>query len=381
MIGGLDRYFQIATCFRDEDLRSDRQPEFTQIDLEMSFETEECLFAIVEGLLQLIFKECLAIDIRTPFPRMAYPVAMERFGTDRPDMRFKMELTDITSIVKRSSFSVFREEIEAGGIVKGLCVKGGSDLSRKAIDDYTAFVGQFGIRGLAWMKMEEKGLASSIVKFFPEDVLEELSAIMEIQPGDLIFMIADRPAAANQALDHLRRKIAQDRGLIPPNVYEFLWVTDFPLFHWSAEEKRFESEHHPFTCPHPEDLPYLTKDPARVRALAYDIVVNGSEIGGGSQRIHDPGLQRKIFEILQLSASDIAAKFGFFLDALSYGAPPHLGLAFGLDRILMILANTESIRDVIAFPKTQKGSDLMLECPSPVSQKQLNELHIRMKNP
>ncbi len=379
MIGGMDRYFQIAQCFRDEDLRSDRQPEFTQIDLEMSFGTPEDLLPIIEGLLQSLFKECLGLSIKAPFRRLPYHTCMERFGCDRPDMRFAMELKDISPIVKKSTFSVFLEQLQAGGIVKGLCVKGGSSLSRKEIDDYTSFVGQFGIRGLAWMKMQEGALASSIVKFFPESVQKELIAKMEIESGDLIFMIADLPASANQALDHLRRKIARDRNLIPPNTYEFLWVMDFPLFHWSPDEKRFESEHHPFTSPHIEDLPFLESDPSRVRSLSYDIVLNGYEIGGGSQRIHDGELQRKIFEILQLTPDEITSKFGFFIEALTYGTPPHLGLALGLDRVVMLLTNTESIRDVIAFPKTQKASDLMLGCPSPVAQKQLDELHLSLR--
>ena len=379
MIGGMDRYFQIAQCFRDEDLRSDRQPEFTQIDLEMSFGTPEDLLPIIEGLMQSLFKECLGIHIEAPFRRLSYDTCMERFGSDRPDMRFAMELKDISSIAEKSTFSVFLDQLKAGGIVKGLCVKGGAALSRKEIDEYTSFVGKFGILGLAWMKMQEGRLNSSIVKFFPESVQQELISKMEMETNDLIFMIADTPASVNQALDHLRRKIARERQLIPPNTYEFLWVTDFPLFHWSAEEKRFDSEHHPFTSPHIEDLGFLESDPARVRSLSYDIVLNGYEIGGGSQRIHDGDLQRKIFEILKLTPEEISSKFGFFIEALGYGTPPHLGLALGLDRVVMILTNTESIRDVIAFPKTQKASDLMMGCPSPIAQKQLDELHLAIR--
>lgn len=379
MIGGMDRYFQIAQCFRDEDLRSDRQPEFTQIDLEMSFGTPEDLLPIMEGLLKEVFKTCRNVDIPTPFRRLSYQTCMDRFGCDRPDMRFKMELKDISSIVQGSSFSVFLDQLKAGGIVKGLCVKGGAELSRKDIDEYTSFVGKFGILGLAWMKMQEGALNSSIVKFFSPEIQKELIEKMEIETGDLIFMIADLPAAANQALDHLRRKIARDRNLIPPNVWEFLWVTDFPLFRYSEEEKRLESEHHPFTSPHNEDLKLLDSKPLAVRAMAYDIVLNGYEIGGGSQRIHDGDLQKKIFELLKLTPTEIEEKFGFFIDALTYGTPPHLGLAFGLDRVTMLLTDTESIRDVIAFPKTQKASDLMMGCPSSVPKKQLDELGIAIK--
>jgi aspartyl-tRNA synthetase len=379
MIGGMDRYFQIAQCFRDEDLRSDRQPEFTQIDLEMSFSTPDELLPIVEGLLKSLFKECLGRDIETPFRRLPYAVCMERYGSDRPDLRFKMELTDISSIAKRSSFSVFLDQLKAGGIVKGLCVKGGADLTRKEIEDYTAFVGKFGIQGLAWMKMQNGALNSSIVKFFPQEVQQDLIEKMKIEANDLIFMIADLPQAANQALDHLRRKIAQDRKIIPPDAYEFLWVTDFPLFRWSMEEKRLESEHHPFTSPHADDLPLIDTDPLRVRSFSYDIVLNGYEIGGGSQRIHDSDLQKKIFELLKLTPAEIQARFGFFIEALTYGTPPHLGLALGLDRVMMLLTHTDSIRDVIAFPKTQKASDLMMGCPSSVAKKQLDELRLTIK--
>jgi aspartyl-tRNA synthetase len=379
MIGGMDRYFQIATCFRDEDLRSDRQPEFMQIDLEMSFSTPEDLLPLIEGLIKRLFKKCIGCDVSTPFRTLPYSVCMELYGTDRPDLRFKMELKEIGSIVQRSTFSVFLDQLKAGGTVKGLCVKGGASLSRKEIEEYTAFVGQFGIQGLAWMKMQENGLNSSIVKFFSPEIQNELIDRMEIEVSDLIFMIADMPDATNQALDHLRRKIARDRGLIPAGSYEFLWVTEFPLFRWSADEKRFVSEHHPFTSPLSEDLDHLDSDPKSVRALAYDIVLNGYEIGGGSQRIHDGDLQRKIFKIMQLTPDEIETKFGFFIDALNFGTPPHLGLALGLDRLVMLLTDTQNIRNVIAFPKTQKASDLMLGSPSPVSKKQLDELNLSIR--
>ena len=376
MVAGMDRYFQIATCFRDEDLRSDRQPEFTQIDIEMSFGVPDDLMKIIEGLIKTLFKVCNQLDISTPFRRVPHHVCMEKYGCDRPDLRFGMELANLDDIAQKSTFSVFLDQLKNGGTVKGLNVKGGADISRKGIDEYTEFVGRLGIKGLAWIKMQENKLSSSIVKFFSDDVQKELIDRLAIKEGDLVFMIADTPARANQGLDHLRRKLARDRNLIPANTYEFLWVTDFPLFNWNDEEKRLESEHHPFTSPLMEDLPLLEKEPLKMRSSGYDIVLNGYEVGGGSQRIHNPELQQKIFECLNLTPDELKAKFGFFIDALSYGTPPHLGIALGLDRLMMILTNTENIRDVIAFPKTQKASDLMLESPSQVAPQQLKELQI-----
>lgn len=381
MVSGMDRYFQIAQCFRDEDLRADRQPEFTQIDMEISFGIPEDIMAIIEGLIKTIFKTCANIDIPTPFRRLSHQTCMAKYGSDRPDLRFGMELHDLNSIAQQTTFSVFLDQLREGGIVKGLCVKGGADFSRKAIDEYTEFVGRLGVKGLAWIKYQETGLSSSIVKFFPEQVQQQLIEEMQMEAGDLIFMIADQAARTNQALDHLRRKIAKDRGFIDPNCYEFLWVTDFPLFSWNSDEKRMESEHHPFTSPNLEDLHLLDTDPLKMRSSGYDIVLNGYEIGGGSQRIHNSELQQKIFECLKLTPEELEIKFGFFLDALSYGTPPHLGIALGLDRIIMILTQTENIRDVIAFPKTQKASDLMLQTPSEVSKEQLKELEIRVPTP
>ncbi len=376
MVSGMDRYFQIATCFRDEDLRADRQPEFTQIDMEMSFGIPDDLMAIIEGLIQTLFKECIQVDVPTPFRRIPHAVCMEKYGCDRPDLRFGMELVRLDDIAAKSTFSVFQDQLRMGGVVKGLTVKGGADISRKGIDEYTDFVARFGIKGLAWMKMQEGKLASSIVKFFGDDVQQELIQRMNIAEGDLIFMVADTTSRVNQGLDHLRRRLAKDRALIAKNHYEFLWVTDFPLFNWNDDEKRLESEHHPFTSPHLEDLHLIDTDPLKMRSSGYDIVLNGYEIGGGSQRIHNPELQQKIFETLKLTPEDLKAKFGFFIDALSYGTPPHLGIALGLDRIMMIITQTENIRDVIAFPKTQKASDLMLQSPSKVAASQLKELEI-----
>jgi aspartyl-tRNA synthetase len=378
MVAGMDRYFQIAQCFRDEDLRADRQPEFTQIDIEMSFGVPEDLMIMIEGLIQSIFKTCCNIDVSTPFQRLSHQECMTKYGTDRPDLRFGMKLHSLDHLAKKTNFSVFLDQLREKGIVKGFCVKGGADLSRKAIDEYTEFVGRLGIKGLAWIKRQETGLNSSIVKFFPDEVQQHLMQEMEMDVGDLIFMIADQPQRTNQALDHLRRRIARDRGLIDPKSHEFLWVTDFPLFSWNEEEGRLQSEHHPFTSPNIEDLHLIDTEPLKMRSSGYDIVLNGYEIGGGSQRIHSSELQQKIFECLQLTPDELDAKFGFFLEALSYGTPPHLGIALGLDRIVMILTQTDNIRDVIAFPKTQKASDLMLECPSKVSGEQLKELEIRV---
>lgn len=379
MVSGMDRYFQIAQCFRDEDLRADRQPEFTQIDIEMSFGTPDDLMPIIEGLVQTLFKKCLGIDIPLPFRKVPHATCMEKYGCDRPDLRFGMELISLDEIARRSTFTVFLDQLKEGGIVKGLCVKGGADLSRKAIEEYTEFVGRLGIKGLAWIKMQEGVLASSIVKFFPEELQKELIAKANMENGDLLFMVADLPARANQGLDHLRRKLARDRQLIRPNHYEFLWVTDFPLFSWNDEEKRLDSEHHPFTSPNPQDLHLFETEPLKVRSSGYDLVLNGYEVAGGSQRIHNSDLQQKIFEKLRLTPEELQTKFGFFLEALSYGTPPHLGIALGLDRLMMILTDTDNIRDVIAFPKTQKAGDLMMDCPSTVSPIQLNELKIKVE--
>ncbi|MBS0603726.1 MAG: aspartate--tRNA ligase [Verrucomicrobia bacterium] len=377
MVSGIDRYFQIATCFRDEDLRADRQPEFTQIDLEMSFGTPEDLMKLLQGLMAAIFKECIGVEIPKSFPHMHYRDCVENYGTDRPDLRFGMPLVRVDEIAKKSTFSVFTEQLSAGGCVKALCVKGGGEISRKDIDGYTAFVGKFGLNGLAWMKYQDEGLSSSIVKFFTPEQQNELIAKLQAEKGDLILFAAAAEDRVNQALDHLRRKLAKERGLIHPDALNFLWVTDFPLLKWNAEEGRLESEHHPFTSPNFEDIPLLDKEPLKVRALAYDLVLNGYEIGGGSQRIHSSELQEKIFRALKLTQEEIHEKFGFFVEALKYGTPPHLGLAFGLDRIVMVLTKTENIRDVIAFPKTQKASDLMMQCPSGVAPKQLDELKIK----
>jgi len=376
MISGMDRYFQIATCFRDEDLRKDRQPEFTQIDLEMSFGVPEDLLSLMEALMQRIFKECLEVDLPSSFPRLTYQAAMDRFGTDRPDTRFGMELSILDDIVSGSTFGVFLEAMEKGGVVKGLCVKGGATLSRKQIEGYTQCVQRFGLQGLAWMKMQKGELTSNIVKFFEKPIQKALIERLCVEEGDLIFMAADQVDTVNGSLDALRRQLAHDFNLVHEDHLDFLWITDFPLFSWDAEEKRLDSLHHPFTAPHVEDRHLLEVDPLKVRSYGYDLILNGYEIGGGSQRIHDVKMQRQIFDLLGISKEEQREKFGFFLDALCFGVPPHLGVAFGLDRLLMIMTKSKSLREVIAFPKTQKASDLMLGSPAKVSLAQLRELKL-----
>ncbi|MFT5555141.1 MAG: aspartyl-tRNA synthetase [Bradyrhizobium sp.] len=381
MVSGLDKYFQIATCFRDEDLRADRQPEFTQIDIEMSFETPETFFPLIEELMREIFRECKGVALDREIPQLTYHDCLKRFGTDKPDLRFGMELVELNDLAAKTSFSVFLQALEDGATIKGICVKGGSDISRKFIDEHTTFVSQFGIKGLAWMKLSDEGLTSSIVKFFPDDVQKELISQMGMEPGDLLFMVADRLDRTNQALDHLRRRLARERKLIPSDSYKLLWVTDFPLFSWNEEEQRLESEHHPFTSPVGEDIELIDTDPLKVRSASYDLVMNGYELASGSQRIHDPDLQAKIFQALNLTDKDISERFGFFVNALKYGTPPHLGIGMGFDRLVMILTGTDNIRDVIAFPKTQRASDLMSTAPSEVTSEQLSDLRLTVHRP
>lgn len=381
MISGMDRYFQIAMCFRDEDLRSDRQPEFAQIDLEMSFGSQDELFNLMEGLFVKIFKECLNQDLQVPFRRMPYREALEKYGCDKPDLRFGMELVRVDEIVKISQFSVFTDQLQNGGTVKALCVKGGAALSRKQIDEYTVFVNRLGAKGLAWIKLTEEGPSSNIVKYFSPSQLDAMIKKLGGEKNDLLLFVAAEEAIVNQSLDHLRRHIGKELGMVDSARYEFVWITEFPLMQWDKETQSLGCEHHPFTSPHVEDIPLLESDPLKVRSSSYDLVLNGYELGSGSQRIFDSDLQARIFKLLKISDEEIKKRFGFFIEALQYGTPPHMGIAFGVDRIVMLLTGGESIRDAIAFPKTQKAYDLMLEAPSEVMQQQLTELKIHVEAP
>ena len=377
MVAGFDRYFQIAKCMRDEDLRGNRQPEFTQIDLEMSFAGQEDVFRVTEGMMAAAFKAGIGYELKTPFARMTYKEVMDRYGSDKPDLRFGLELRDVSDIVKDAEFKVFREAVAKGGMVKGLCATGAGGFSRKQIDDLTAAAGVFGARGLAWIKIEAGGkLNSPIAKFFSPDVLAKIVERLGGKEGDLLLFVADVPKVVNNALSAVRSKLGADLGLAREGEFACLWVTDFPLFAWDDEEKRWASEHHPFTAPNWDDLQYLESDPARVRSQSYDLVINDWEMASGSVRIHDTRLQKKIFEILKLSEEDIQKRFGFFTEALAYGTPPHAGIAPGLDRLLARMLGLSSIAEIMAFPKTQRAIDAMTGAPGDVSERQLKELGI-----
>ncbi|WP_080127211.1 aspartate--tRNA ligase [Chlamydia suis] len=375
MVGGLDRYFQIATCFRDEDLRADRQPEFAQIDMEMSFGGPEDLFPIVENLVARMFA-VKGVELSAPFQRMTYQEAKEFYGTDKPDLRFGLRLKNCCEYAKKFSFSIFLDQMAQGGIVKGFCVPGGADISRKQLDGYTDFVKRYGAMGLVWIKNQDGKIASNVAKFASEEVFQEMFEAFEAKDQDMLLLVAAPEAVANQSLDHLRRSIAKERQLYDATQYQFVWITDFPLF--AKEDGELCPEHHPFTAPLDEDIPLLDKDPLSVRSSSYDLVLNGYEIASGSQRIHNPDLQNKIFGLLKLSQESVKEKFGFFIDALSFGTPPHLGIALGLDRIMMVLTGAETIREVIAFPKTQKAGDLMMSAPSEILPIQLKELGLKL---
>ncbi|UCF30578.1 MAG: aspartate--tRNA ligase [bacterium] len=379
MVSGYDRYFQIVHCFRDEDLRADRQPEFTQIDVEMSFITRDCLFGLMEGLMADIFPRALGIDVQRPFPRLTYSESMARFGLDRPDTRFAMELVDLTGPLGRSDARLFVDTVDGGGVIKGLNVKGQESMSRRELDDLTEFVSIYGARGLAWFKGAQDGWKSPLAKYIDDDLRGEIAQAADFSDGDLLLVIAGSEDLVNESLGQLRVHLAQRLGLIPEDQYHFLWVVDFPLFEYDKDAGRFNSMHHPFTSPLEEDIPLLATDPGKVRARAYDMVLNGAEIGGGSIRIHREDVQSRIFKLLNIGPEEAREKFGFLLDALQYGAPPHGGIAFGLDRILMILTGAESIRDVIPFPKTQRATCLLTDAPSPVDPDQLVELGIRLR--
>jgi len=385
MVAGFDRYYQITKCFRDEDLRSDRQPEFTQVDIETSFLTEEGIRSIMEEMVRAVFREALAVDLPEPFPRLSHAEALSRFGSDKPDLRVPLELTELTDLMKSAEFKVFRAAAQlADGRVAALRVPGGNALTRKEIDDYTAFAAIYGAKGLAYIKVNERargaeGLQSPIVKFLAPELLREILHRCEAQDGDLIFFGADRAKIVNDALGALRSRVGHDRGLAS-GAWRPVWVTDFPMFEYDEEEKRWVACHHPFTAPREGHEEWLESDPGRCLAQAYDLALNGWEIGGGSVRIHSEEIQAKVFRALAIGEREAQDKFGFLLDALRYGAPPHGGMAFGLDRVVTLMAGAESIRDVIAFPKTQRGQCLLTEAPSAVDEKQLRDLHIRLRH-
>ncbi len=382
MVAGYDRYYQLARCFRDEDLRSDRQPEHTQIDMEMSFVEENDVMGTVEGMVREMAKGLLGIELPNPFPRMSYQDAMEKYGSDKPDLRFGMELKDLTPVFSGSGFKVFDQVAESGGRIRGLCFTppAGAEFSRKTFDDLTKWIQDFGAKGLAWLKIKGPDSAESpIAKFFDAARLRQVTETLQAKEGDIVFLVASTPQVSATALGALRLNLAEQYNLIPENQMKVGWVVDFPLFEWNDEEKRWDALHHPFTAPHPEDVALLDSDPGKVRARAYDLVLNGTEIGGGSIRIHRQDIQEKVFRALNIGPEEAKDKFGFLLMALSYGAPPHGGLAIGLDRLVTLFLRRDSIREVIAFPKTQRGTCLMTNAPSTVSERQLKELQISVR--
>ena len=375
MCSGCDRYFQLAKCFRDEDLRADRQPEFTQIDMELSFVDVDDVIDVNERLLEKLFREILGVEVSLPIPRMTWQEAMDRYGSDKPDIRFGMELRDVTEAVKDSEFAVFKGAIENGGTVRGINAKGQGGMPRKKIDKLVSFAKDFGAKGLAYIAIQEDGtVKSSFAKFMTEEEMKALIDAMEGENGDLLLFAADKNKVVWDVLGNLRLELARQMDLLDKSEYKFIWITEFPLLEWSEEENRYTAMHHPFTMPMEEDLQYIDSEPGRVRAKAYDIVLNGNEIGGGSVRIFNPEIQSKMFEVLGFTPERAQEQFGFLLTAFKYGVPPHAGLAYGLDRLVMLMAKQDSIRDVIAFPKVKDASDLMTEAPTPVDQKQLDEL-------
>jgi aspartyl-tRNA synthetase len=379
MISGFDRYFQIVRCFRDEDLRADRQPEFTQIDIEMSFIDREDIYLIMEGMIKTLFQETLGLALETPFPRISYEESMARYGADNPDTRFGLELTDVTPALRSTEFKAFADPLHIGGVIKAIKVKG--DLSRKDLDELNEVARGLGAKGLTWARVGGEGwpaLSGPMAKFFSDKERADLKDILRPEAGDILLFMADTPKTVNDVLGRLRLNLGKRLGLIPEKTYKFVWITDFPLLEYDEAEGRFAAKHHPFTSPLDEDLTLLATAPEKVRAKAYDLVLNGSEVGGGSLRIYRREVQSLLFEKLGIGPAEAKEKFGFLLEALEFGAPPHGGIAFGFDRLVMILAGADSIRDVIAFPKTQKATDLMTEAPSPVGSRQLAELSLRV---
>ncbi|HBT87195.1 aspartate--tRNA ligase [Desulfobacter sp.] len=381
MVAGFDRYYQIVKCFRDEDLRADRQPEFTQIDMELSFVDEHQVMEISEGLIKAIFKKVLDLDFPEPFPSMTWAEAMDRFGLDRPDLRFGLELKNVSDIVANADFKVFASVVKNGGLVKAINAKGCADFTRKQIDELTEFAAVYRAKGLAWIKIKEDQWQSPIAKFFSDDEKEALKKRLDLEPGDIVFFVADQPKITNEALGQLRNELARRLGLIDDSEFKFTWITLFPMFEYDETEKRYQALHHPFTAPTESDLDKLETTPLEVNSRAYDLVLNGVEIGGGSIRIHDSKLQQRVLKCLGIGEKEAKEKFGFLLEALTFGAPPHGGLAFGLDRLVMLLCREDSIRNVIAFPKTQKATCLMTQAPSKAAAAQLQELAIKTVKP
>lgn len=379
MVAGFEKYFQIARCFRDEDLRADRQPEFTQVDIETSFLSMEEILDMTERMLASVMKEVKGIEVNTPFQRMTYKEAMDRYGSDKPDVRFGLELVNLSEIVKDSSFKVFASVVEKGGQVKGINVKGGNDqFTRKDIDALTEFVAIYGAKGLAWIKVTEESFTGPIAKFFEGQIVEDMKKALDAEPGDLLLFVADEPSVVAASLGALRSKLGKELNLIDESQFAFLWITDWPLLEWDEDEKRYTAAHHPFTRPFDEDIELMDTNPGEVRAQAYDIVLNGYELGGGSLRIYERDLQEKMFNLLGFTEEQAKEQFGFLLDAFEYGVPPHGGIAMGLDRLVMILAGRTNLRDTIAFPKTATASCLLTNAPSEVSPKQLEELNLKV---